>query len=327
MNKKKKIMIISLIIGLILSFFIYSNVDLLDLIHYLLLVLSFKLIPYLFVTFLIHMVLVYKWDLILRTMNHKIPIYKLFFYRIIGYSVSYITPSAHIGGEPIRALLLKRHNIEFSKGLSSVVIDKSIEVTFNIFFGIIGFIILIFNYTIPMNSIIIIYSLVIVFVFFSIFYYRMIQGYGFITPIFRKLRFKHKYLLKIKEFETNVSNFFKYHKKELYKLFIISSLWWGLMFLEYTLLLSLLNIPITFVNVFLVIIAVAVAYTVPLPAALGILETFQISVFKIIKLNSAYGVVASIVIRVKDLFWTLPGLSLLSYYEVKINYFKNDKLF
>ena len=322
--KKKTIFIITLIIGILITYFIYSNIDLFSLLQYLLMVLSYKLLLYVFITFLIHLTLTYKWHLILKSMKYKIPLYNLFFYRLVGYSISYITPSAHIGGEPVRAMLLQRHKVEFSKGLSSIVIDKSIEITFNIFFGIIGLIILIFNFTLPSNSILIIYSLVIVLIFFLVFYYRMSKGLAFITLIFKIIKIKYKYKKKIREFEKNVSDFFRFHRDVLYKLLIISSLWWILMFFEYTILLNLLNIDTNFVNVFLVIIGVGIAYTIPLPAALGVLEAFQISIFRLIKLNAAYAVVLSIVIRLKDFFWTIIGLSLLSYYEVKIKIFDEN---
>lgn len=325
MEKKKTFFIITLIIGILISYFIYSNVNLFSFLQYLLMVLSFKLIPYIFVTFLIHVLLAYKWGLILRTTRYKVPLHKLFLYRLIGQAISYITPSAHIGGEPIRAILLKRHNIELSKGFSSVIIDKSIEITFYIFFGIIGIIILIFNYSLPSKSIIIVYSLVIALIFFLVFYYRMSKGLGFITPIFRIIKIRYAYEEKIREFERNVSDFFKFHKKVLYKVLIISYLWWILMFLEYAILLNLLHIHINFINVFLVIIGVNVAYMVPLPAGLGVLEAFQIAIFKFIKLNAAYALVASIVIRLKDLFWTIIGLLLLSYYGIRIKLFANGK--
>jgi len=323
--KKKILFIITLIIGILITYFIYSNIDLFSFLKYLLMVLSFKLIPYFFVTFLINVLLTYKWDLILRAMSYKVPIHNLFFYRIIGNAISYITPSAHIGGEPARAALLKRHNIDFSKGLSTIIIDKSIELIFNIFFGIIGMIILIFSYTVPLNSILIIYSLVLILAFILFFYYRIIKGLGFFTPILQKLNFKYKYIMKVYEFERNTSYFFKFHKNVFYKILIISFLWWVLMFLEYALLLNLFNIKINFINVFLVIAGVGVAYAMPLPAALGVLEAFQISVFKFIKLNSAYAVVVSIVIRLKDVLWTIIGLLLLSYYGVKIKILNGNK--
>jgi len=323
--KKKTLTVVMLIIGILLMYFIYSNVDIFLMIQYLFLVLSTKLILYVLVTFFSHFTLAYKWHIILRAMNFNVPIHNLFLYRIAGYAVSYITPSAHVGGEPIRAMLLKRHNIEFSKALSSVVIDKSIDLTFYIFFGLIGLIILLFSYTIPSTSIVVIYSLVFLLVFFLVFYYRMIKGLGFLTPIVRKLKFRYKIVRKIKEFENNISNFFKNNIKVLYHISIISGIWVGLLFLEYTILLNLLNISVTFTNVFLVIIGVSVAYMMPLPAALGSLEAFQITIFKIIKLNAAYAVVASIVIRLKDLFWTAIGLILLSYYQMGIKWFKNDK--
>lgn len=323
--KKKTFFIITSIIGLLITYFVYSNVDLFLLLKYLLMVISYKIFPYFFVTLLTHILLAYKWDIILRSMEYKIQFYKLFFYRLAGYAVSYLTPSAHVGGEGVRAMLLKRHKIGFSKGLSSVVIEKSIEIVFSIFFVIIGFVILIFNYTLPSNSIIIIYSLSFLLLFFLIFYYRMSKGLYFFGSLFKLMNIKYKHILKIQEFERNVSNFFQHHKKVFYKLLIISILQWILMFFEYGLLLNLLHIHINFINIFLVLFAVNLAYIVPLPAALGVLEAFQVSVFRIINLNAAYAIVVSIVIRLKDLFWTIIGLLLLSYYGIKIKFFDNGR--
>ena len=79
------------------------------------------------------------------------------------------------------------------------------------------------------------------------------------------------------------------------------------------------------INVFLVIAGVAVAYAMPLPGALGVLEAFQISVFKFINLNSAYAVVVSIVIRLKDVLWAIIGLLLFSYYGVRIKILNGSK--
>lgn len=57
---------------------------------------------------------------------HPAPRRALFFARMAGESVNYVTPSAWIGGEPVKAYLLSRsHGVPMAAGISSVVVAKT----------------------------------------------------------------------------------------------------------------------------------------------------------------------------------------------------------
>ncbi|MBI4226701.1 MAG: flippase-like domain-containing protein [Candidatus Omnitrophica bacterium] len=56
----------------------------------------------------------------------RAPWQALFFARMAGEAVNYVTPTAWVGGEPVKAYLLKRsHGVSMIDGISSVVIAKT----------------------------------------------------------------------------------------------------------------------------------------------------------------------------------------------------------
>jgi uncharacterized membrane protein YbhN (UPF0104 family) len=58
---------------------------------------------------------------------------------------------------------------------------------------------------------------------------------------------------------------------------------------------------------------VGLAYIIPVPAAIGVLEVGQLSAFSLLNLSSSLGIAASIVIRAKDSIITLIGLIIISF--------------
>lgn len=67
------------------------------------------------------------WRFALRPqMQTRVPWLRLFRARLAGEAVNYVTPSASIGGEPLKALLLsRRHGVPLSDGVASVVVAKT----------------------------------------------------------------------------------------------------------------------------------------------------------------------------------------------------------
>ena len=141
---------------------------------------------YLIVSVLIMVTLSFRWKVILNALGHKIAFYKLF-----GYSISYITPSAKVGGEPVRAALLKRRGLSFKEGLSSVVIDKTLELSISAFFFIAGVLLLVVAYAIPgeVLTVLIILSLIFL-ILVWIFYARILKGKPVFAPLFKLFRLR-----------------------------------------------------------------------------------------------------------------------------------------
>jgi len=281
---------------------------------------------YLIVSVLIMVTLSFRWKVILNALGHKIAFYKLFGYRVIGYGISYITPSAKVGGEPVRAALLKRRGLSFKEGLSSVVIDKTLELSISAFFFIAGVLLLVVAYAIPgeVLTVLIILSLIFL-ILVWIFYARILKGKPVFAPLFKlfrlhKFKFLSKYHNAILNFEKPIIHFYRTEKKAFFTAAALSILSLALSMLEYKLVLLMLGINAPLGIVFVVLSLAGFAFMIPLPMALGSFEAFQASFFSIAKLGPpAAGIGVAMITRSRDLLWVLGAL-ILSFY---IGSFKN----
>lgn len=277
-------------------------------------------LAYLVVSVLIIASLSLRWRIILKAMGHKVPFHKLFGYRVIGYGVSYITPAAKVGGEPVRAALLKRQNISFKEGLSSIIIDKTLELSITLFFFVIGVVFFLLDYALPGKILFLLVLLALLFIFLIWkFYSRLFKGKPVFADLFmffrlHKIRFLSKYYDKILSFEKPIIKFYQSQRKEFLIATGISIISLFLSLAEYKLVLLMFGLDINLGLVFLVFSMVGIAFLIPLPMALGSLEAFLIFLFSVINLGpAAAGVGIAMVTRSRDLLWVLGAL-ILSFY-------------
>jgi glycosyltransferase 2 family protein len=145
MKKNKKIFqYTSLIVGTILFIFALKYTGMDNILTSLKIVNKKAFFFYLLISISIFFGFVFRWYLIIKCHNYNISLFKLFNYRVAGFAISYLTPSARVGGEPIRTYFLVKNKIPFEKAMSSVVIDKSLELTANAVMTVIGAIIFAF---------------------------------------------------------------------------------------------------------------------------------------------------------------------------------------
>ena len=277
-------------------------------------------------------VMTIRWKIILKSQGiDNVGLFRLNNYRLVGQAVSFITPAAKLGGEPVRAALLSsKEGIPFNKSLSGVVIDKTLEVSTSFAFFIIGSIIMLFSFVISPNFTYLIVGLSIVFLFFLIlFNYRVMRGKHFFLTFFQliklsKLKSLKKFMKTVKEFELLIIRF--YHKDRKYFLYavLISLVGWILMFFEYDLAAKMVGHNLSILQIFLVFTFVGAAYLVPVPMALGALEAGQVSLFSMIKISTAAGLALSLIIRMKDMIFAAIGLILLVIFGLNFKDAVND---
>jgi len=326
--KKKIVFWASLIVGIAAMIGIYLNIG--DIF------LSFKdaplilLIPYIAIVILIHLLHVWRWDIILKSMGYNLSFNKLQNYRLMGYALNYITPTAHIGGEPLKAVMLKEDKVPYTIGVSSLVIDKSFEITADGILGLFGIIIIGLSFQLPRELWIylIILSVICILFLLNILSY-ILKKENLFLRIYKRLNLPYRRnwldnsklvrMIRIKIIETrdNIRHFFQGHKKEFHKAILISASMWLLMFVEYKLLLLIIGFNANIYQLFIIISFVGLAYFIPIPAALGVLEASQLSAFRIlnlnpdINLNPNLGLATSLIIRAKDILMTIIGLMLI----------------
>ena len=80
----------------------------------------------------------YGWRLILGPWANRVGFVRLFMVRMSGEAMNVITPTAMLGGEPLKAYLLARYEVPMVEGLSSVVVAKTTMVLAQILFMLLG---------------------------------------------------------------------------------------------------------------------------------------------------------------------------------------------
>jgi glycosyltransferase 2 family protein len=88
----------------------------------------------------------YGWKIVLGPSGKTVPFWRLLTIRTAGEVVNMTTPTAYLGGEPLKAYLLKKYNVPITEGAASVVIAKTTmtiaEVCFILTGIVLGFVIL-----------------------------------------------------------------------------------------------------------------------------------------------------------------------------------------
>ena len=323
---KKWMIVVSIIIGLVALYVIFSNIPINNVLRIISMAPLYAVLGYILVQIIIQFVIAYRWKLVLHSQGYtNLSLWRLNNYRLVGYAISFITPAAKMGGEPARAgLLSKKENIPFDKALSSVVIDKTIDLSASGTFFIIGTFILLLNFALSNEfKQMIIGVSVLFFVLIIMFYIRMFKGKNFFHRIFIFLRLNKFAKLesvgkKLKDFEDLIIKFYKQDTKYFIYTLLVALLTWVIMFLEYKFIGLMLGVNFDLLQIFLIVSFVGAAYLIPVPMALGVLEAGQISVFSIIGVSSTVGVALSLIVRVKDIILSLIGLLMLAFYGLKV---------
>jgi uncharacterized protein (TIRG00374 family) len=277
---------------------------------------------YFAISFLIIFAHTLRWSIILHSQGHSVPILKLFSYKLIGYGISFLTPAAKIGGEPVRAAILQRDGVDFTTGASSTLIDKFMELSASGIVFVFGLLFFIFSYALPPATKIVIFVICsLIALLIVLFYVQMFSGGSFLHKFFRiiglyKIGFFKKHKKKIVEMERLMIKFFKKDKKHFVMAIIVTACAFLFMFVEYKSAVAILGEFITLPQVFLVFSVVGVAYLIPVPLALGTLEASQISLFSVLRMGTAVGLALSLLIKFRELVFTAIGMFFLSIYGV-----------
>jgi len=88
---------------------------------------------------IMYVVEAYGWKVTLGPLGKNIPFWRVFMIRTAGEVVNTTTPAGYVGGEPLKASLLRKHHVPMEEAFTSVIIAKTTmtiaEVVF-ILFGI-----------------------------------------------------------------------------------------------------------------------------------------------------------------------------------------------
>ena len=230
-----------------------------------------------------------------------------------AFAISYITPPAQTGGEPLRILLLNKDGISGTTATSSVIIDKALEFATLMIFIAIGILLALFDGSLPQGSRIF-FGLTLIFFLLLIFwfYYASMKNIGVFSSLLRlfhlhKLSKLERLLEKIVSIEKQMHGFYKQNTKIFTVLILISVFIISFQLLEHYLLALFLGVKMTFFQTFLVSTIPYLVTIIPVPGALGVLESGHAAMFLLLGINiNAFVLV--FIIRIRDFVFILLGL-------------------
>ncbi len=332
MFKKKLNLMISLSIGIILFVIIlhHFGIESIKLIYQNINPVYFSL--YIFFTIMVFFTTTLRLQTILKAYRKKIPFKTLLKQNIAGFSMAYITPSAKLGGEPLKAYMLKKEcGVNIKTASSAIIIDKFVEILGTIFVGIIGLILLFLIPHIPGIIKAILFGIIIFGLIALYFiYYRTIKKKGSFSTLFNLLKFykitKWKSLPKtIEDIEARMHKFFIANKKEFIISFLFPLANFIVNIIEFKFLFLSFGINLSITEIVLTIVVLGIVNFIPVPAALGFFEASQSGLFSLLRDSAGIGLAFSLVVRLRNVLFTIIGLGIISHFsgEQIINNSKN----
>jgi uncharacterized protein (TIRG00374 family) len=317
---KKALLILSLFVGVLLFVFAFQHVGL-DEIKNTLLVFPKEALLVLFLVNAIAAIFIggYRWFIIFKAQGCQISFWKVIQAKLAGFSVSYITPAALVGGEPVRAYMVKEGSgCGWEQSFASVIIDQMIFFITLFVLMVFSFIMLLENFSIPLE---IIYSaLFLITVAFLVMYAiytktinrhdgeRAFFSFVIYTTGLDKLRFIEKHLESIEKTDYLIEMFFKSNKNTSVMAFLLAFLEFAVYVFVVFLMCMFLGEPVSFFSSLEIFFLITLANLVPIPGALGSFELFLTVIFDLLGLGKETGLAFSLIFRFINVALCFVGL-------------------
>lgn len=269
--------------------------------------------------------------LILHLQGYPRPYPALFAYRLAAFAVSYFTPGAQFGGEPLQVYLLQtRQGLPAAVALTAVSLDKLFELLANFTFLAVGVSLAFAGGLLPGVSPLPALAvsgglLLLPLVYLAVLWAGrfpltwLILGWtawpvlGRLAPADR-LAPLYRLATLVVATEQQISTLFRRRPVMLLWVLFLSGLIWALMLAEYWLMLRFLGVNFDLIQTITALTAARLAFLTPLPGGLAALEAGQALVLANLGAGPAAGISASLLIRARDVTFGLIGLALAGHF-------------
>lgn len=274
----------------------------------------YQLLILFFLRFLYWAFRTFLWSTILSQHQEKIPFHQLFAARLAGHAVGYLTPSAKIGGEAFRILMVKKVSRKIV--IASVVIDKTIEFLVFALLFLFGVGAAVITISMPDSRKIFFIGLVILLILVAAGLVRQQKTGIFIwlLDLLQKIKLRFSFLEKnrdkIRDTDAKISDFYTSHKGFFFRisvLYLFHFMFWVTEIFITFIYVGMENI--TYWDCFLLVSLGIFAYTLPMiPASLGIYEITYISLFVLLGIDIDFGLAMILLRRTMGLLWAGLGM-------------------
>jgi len=276
-----------------------------------------------------------RWWLILRALGQRVPYLRLSAHRLGAFGVSYFTPGTQFGGEPLQVYLIgEGHAVPLSAAITSVTLDKTIELLVNFSVLAAGVIILLLAQGTILPVILPGLAAHGALAFSAL---LLAAPAAFLAAVWAGARPVGRFVALITRVLGSADDprvgwrarlapavmragealsavdelataFFRHHPRAVVLALIISVLSWIGMLAEYWLMAGFLGARLTLLQATLALTAARVAFLLPLPGGLGVLEASQALAMSVLGFESALGVSLALLIRGRDMLFGVIGL-------------------
>jgi putative membrane protein len=237
--------------------------------------------------------------------------------RLAGESANLLTPTASVGGEPLKAYLV-RDRLPLDEGLASVVVDKTTTVMGQAVFLGAGLAVALLALQPPRTLVLTMAGLLAAEIT-GAGAFALVQIRGSVAAVGRVLRRlglgsveRHQEMLS--DVDRRLASLYRQRPARVALSALLHALGWAVGGLEIYLVLTLADVPVSLVTA-LVLEAVGSAVrfaTFMIPGSLGALEAGNVAVFAAFGLPGAMGLSFSLVRRLREGTWAVVGLAALS---------------
>jgi len=326
--KKTLLLLTSLVLGALLFISAFQQVGISEIME------TLSVFPKeaLFAVFLLNFFAVFiigslRWQMILWSQGCKISFLKILRAKMAGFTVSYVTPSVLVGGEPVRAYMIKEEsNCSWERSLASVVVDQTIFLASLFISVFIGFAYLLEHFSLPQE---VLYGFIAIFIFscsiFYLFYKKIItkgeDEQAFFTFLIHRIKldrikFVKSKMKSIQETELDVERFFKGDKR-YFLLVVFLGLLEAFFYLLIVLLICFfLGVSLDIFSSAGIFSLVTLANFVPIPGSLGSFEIALTFAFHLLGIGKDSGLAFSLIFRLINIMLCLIGFFAILHFTI-----------
>ena len=258
-----------------------------------------------------------RWWLILRAQKINVPFNNLLRYRLAGFAVSYFTPGAQFGGEPLQIYLLQnRHHLSSPTALAAVSLDKLFELLANFTFLCVGIVLILngglFQGTAHPQALVVVFGLLALPLLYLLALWRqrfpLSRLAARLAGDSRRRPWLDHFLPVIVATERQIAGLFIQAPRKIMLVLLLSGAIWIILLFEYWLTLRFLGATFNLQQTIAALTAARIAFLTPLPGGIGALEAGQAFAMQALGFSPALGISASLLIRARDLSLGFIGL-------------------
>ena len=260
-----------------------------------------------------------SWQLALLSLNFDLSnTYKIWKIRMVGEAVNNTTPLATMGGEPVKAVLLKKHfSIGYREGTASLIIAKTTNLLALVVFLVAGFGFMIATEALPSSYNLVAGAGLIAFtagilLFFLVQRYKISSLAGTWIARTRLGRFLEDLLHHVHDMEDRLIHFYIRHRRRFLLALALALANWVIGALELYVTLWFLGHPVTFSEAWII---EAIAQLVRsgaffIPGALGVQEGAFMIVIEAMTGRGVLGLAVAMIRRFREIVWIAWGMLL-----------------